>query len=83
MVKISIKNCINQIKDEEQIATVYPFITNIIEKTKTDENLNKFISICLKYNILVFEKIVDIWSFKNKIIIENEIQIVLNKMYND
>jgi len=86
MVKLNIKNITNCIDNDliNNKLKLNPFIISISEKTKIDISFNKFLSLALKYNILIFEKKIDgSWSFKTKKIIQNHIEKIINTVYND
>jgi hypothetical protein len=86
MVKLSIKNITNCIDNELITNNLQsnPFIISISEKTKIDTSFNKFLTLALKYNILIFEKSIDeSWTIKSKQNILNQIEKLIRTVYND
>jgi hypothetical protein len=86
MVKLSIKNITNCIDNELVTSNLEsnPFIISISEKTKIDSSFNKFLTLGLKYNILIFEKNNDeSWAIKSKQNILNQIEKLIRTAYND
>jgi len=86
MVKLSIKNITNCIDNELVTNNLEsnPFIISISEKSKIDGSFNKFLTLGLKYNILIFEKNIDeSWTIKSKQNILNQIEKLIRTAYND
>jgi hypothetical protein len=86
MVKINSKNitnCVDYDINTNQVET-NPLIVSISEKTKTDNSFNKFLTLGLKYNILIFEKTNNnLWNIKDKNNISNQIDKLIRTIYND
>jgi hypothetical protein len=81
MTEINIKQYIEQ--HTESINDIYPLITLLIKKTRTDNELNKFISLCLKLNILIFENDGNKWKIKTKTTLNENVNSLYNEIYND
>jgi hypothetical protein len=58
-------------------------ITLLIRKTKTDNELNKFISLCLRFNILIYENIDNKWIVKKPEKLIENINKVHENIYNE
>mgnify|MGYP000971663804 CR=1 FL=1 len=82
MVKVNIKNIINYF-DNEQNNNTNLIINIIINKINTDPDFNKFMSLVLKYNLLIFEKKELLWIIKDKNIINFQIDKNIKNTYND
>ena len=81
MVKITLKNISSWVGNDSHDN---PFVTSISEKSKIDISFNKFLSFVLKQNILIFEKnIENLWTFKSKQVILNQIDKCIVIVYND
>jgi hypothetical protein len=84
MVKITIKQISNWAESCNYDIPDNEFIGHISDKCKIDLSFNKFITLVLKYNILIFEKTKSqTWSFKNKSHIINQIQNCIKISYDD
>lgn len=80
-LKVNVKN-IKKCLDDGPNINLNPFVSKLIDKTKNDDSFNKFLSLVIKHNLLIFEKKNE-WVFKEKQYIENQIDKSIAMLFND